>query len=260
MKTAPRTLAFLAGGSLAIAAAAAVAAPFLGAAQTIDGMDIGLIRKRVAEQEREQAEFAREIQRRGEAVREDAVQVRDSSMRNMETVKADARNLKAGGNGINLDEMLADSGTVAKAGTETQPRFIAFASLSMPPAALKQVMREVGGSGGIVVFRGFPNNSSKEFMDAIGRVLEKGQKLTGVGIDPRLFRAFQVDAVPTYVVVSTDFQVCQGLNCHTPVPPHDRMAGNVTPSYALRTFAEGGGAGAGVAKAYLASLEKLQRP
>ncbi|MEB3025905.1 TrbC family F-type conjugative pilus assembly protein, partial [Parvimonas sp. M13] len=80
-----------------------------------------------------------------------------------------------------------------------------------------------------------------------------------VGIDPRLFRAFNIDAVPTYVVVSTDFKPCDGFNCQTPVPPHDRMTGNVTPAYALRTFAQGGGAGAAIAKVYLASLEKLQR-
>ncbi|WP_303541545.1 type-F conjugative transfer system pilin assembly protein TrbC [Sphingomonas natans] len=164
-----------------------------------------------------------------------------------------------GRNGLSLDQMLADNDAVARASKEAQPRFIAFASLSMPPASLRQLMREVGGSGGIVVFRGFPQNSSKAFLAGLGKAIDKGQRLSGVGIDPRLFRAFAIEAVPTYVVVSTDFRPCDGFTCQTVVPPHDRMAGNVTPSYALRTFAQGGGPGAAIAKIYLASLEKLER-
>ncbi|WP_085811249.1 type-F conjugative transfer system pilin assembly protein TrbC [Sphingomonas sp. TZW2008] len=259
MKLSRRSILAASGLTVAAAAVAALAAPGFGPDQTIDGMDIAKIRARAAEQEKEQGAFAREIARRGDAVRQDAAQTRDAAMQNVARVKPDPRGLKDGRNGLSLDQMLADNDAVAKASKDAQPRFIAFASLSMPPASLRQLMREVGGSGGIVVFRGFPQNSSKAFLAGLGKAVDKGQHLNGVGIDPRLFRAFKIDAVPTYVVVSTDFKPCDGFNCETPVPPHDRMTGNVTPGYALRTFAQGGGPGAAIAKVYLASLEKLQR-
>ncbi|KAB1990949.1 type-F conjugative transfer system pilin assembly protein TrbC, partial [Haemophilus parainfluenzae] len=89
----------------------------------------------------------------------------------------------------------------------------------------------------VVVFRGFPNNSAKEFVSRLGQVVQKGD-MANIGIDPRLFRAFDVQAVPTYVAVSSTFDLCAGFHCHTKVPPHDRIEGNVTVDYALNTFAE----------------------
>lgn len=88
--------------------------------------------------------------------------------------------------------------------------------------------------------------------------VKRGESLDGVGIDPRLFRAFAVEAVPTYVVASTDFELCDGFACTTAAPPHDRLSGNVTAEFALRTFAEGGGPGARIAAQHLARLEEQQ--
>jgi conjugal transfer pilus assembly protein TrbC len=144
----------------------------------------------------------------------------------------------------------------AKASRATKPRFYAFVSLSMPTASLKQMMREVGRAGGVAVFRGFPSNSAKQFLAEMGRVVEKGQALNGVGIDPRLFRAFDVESVPAYIVASSDFQPCTGFHCQTEVPPFDRLSGNVTPEYALTTISEGGGPAAAVARIYLAALRE----
>ena len=83
-----------------------------------------------------------------------------------------------------------------------------------------------------------------------------GEQLDGVGIDPRLFRAFGIETVPTYVVTSSDFDLCDGFDCRTQVPPHDRMSGNVSAAYALETFARGGGPGALLAAQHLARLER----
>src|SRR3546814_5785758 len=84
-----------------------------------------------------------------------------------------------------------------------------------------------------------------------------------IGIDPRLFRAFDVQAVPTYVAVSSDFDLCAGFSCRTKVPPHDRMIGNVTVEYALSSFAEGNGPGARVAavrsEEHTSELQSLMR-
>jgi len=65
-----------------------------------------------------------------------------------------------------------------------------------------------------------------------------------------------VTAVPTYVAVSSDFDLCAGFHCETKLPPHDRMTGNVTVQYALESFRDGRGAGAGVASVALANIER----
>ncbi|KAK0349129.1 hypothetical protein LTR94_034406, partial [Friedmanniomyces endolithicus] len=102
--------------------------------------------------------------------------------------------------------MVRERAEAEKAPLSQSPRFIAFASLSMPDDALKQLVRDTASAGGVVVFRGFPNNSAKEFVARLSKVVDKGQ-LASIGIDPRLFRAFQVEAVPTYVSVSSDFDL-----------------------------------------------------
>ena len=74
--------------------------------------------------------------------------------------------------------------------------------------------------------------------------------------DPRLFRAFQVEVVPTYVVTTNEIDLCDGLSCVSDVPPHDRMVGNVTAQYALETFANGGGPGAPASRIYARKLNR----
>ena len=157
---------------------------------------------------------------------------------------------------FDFDRMVADAGTMTSAGMGEAPRFIAFASLSMPPAALRAMIDDVTKAGGIVALRGLPGNSAKALTAALAKVAKPGEQLDGVGIDPRLFRAFGIEAVPTYVVTSSDFDLCDGFDCRTQVPPHDRMSGNVSASYALETFARGGGPGALLASQHLVRLER----
>lgn len=159
------------------------------------------------------------------------------------------------GNVLDLDGMVADAGTMAKANMGDGPRFIAFASTSMPPDALKAMIEDVPKAGGVVVFRGLTRGSAQAMTAALSRVLAPGERREGVGIDPRLFRAFQIEAVPAYVVTSSDFDLCDGFDCASAVPPFDRISGNVTAAYALDTIAEGGGPGARLAAQYRARLE-----
>jgi conjugal transfer pilus assembly protein TrbC len=107
------------------------------------------------------------------------------------------------------------------------------------------------------VFRGFPDNSMRAFTERLGRIVAREDDFANIGIDPRLFRAFDVAAVPTYVAVSSDFDLCAGFACRTKVPAHDRMVGNVTLEYALTSFAEANGPGARVAAV---GLKRLHRP
>lgn len=157
---------------------------------------------------------------------------------------------------FDFDRMVVDAGVMATSEFGEGPRFIAFASLSMPPAALKQMIRDVNAAGGVVALRGFPQGSAKAFTEALGKLALDQETLGQVGIDPRLFRAFNVTAVPTYVVASSDFDLCDGFDCQTTVPPHDRISGNVKPAFALETIARGQGPAARIASQYLGRLER----
>ncbi|MCE3519097.1 type-F conjugative transfer system pilin assembly protein TrbC, partial [Escherichia coli] len=153
-----------------------------------------------------------------------------------------------------FDEMIHAASANLKENQGTAQQFMVFVSTSMPEQALKRIIADTSAAGGVVVFRGFPGNSGKAFIAALSRVVEKDQQFASIGIDPRLFRAFDVTAVPTMVVSSSDFTPCDGLTCKTTPPPFDRIEGNVTVRYALETFAGENGPGALVARTALANL------
>lgn len=221
-------------------------------AQTVDGLDVQTVKKRAADLAAEAQAFVDQVKDRGDEFREEATVVRKSGMDNMQRVAA--TDLPKGPDGkIDFDELVQGAAKNANVPGGDAPQFIVFASLSMPPASLKQLIADTAKAGGVVVFRGFPNNSAKEFVSRLGQVVQKDD-MPNIGIDPRLFRAFNVQAVPTYVAVSSDFDLCAGFSCQTKVPPYDRMTGNVTVEYALSSFADGNGPGARVAAVGLSNM------
>jgi conjugal transfer pilus assembly protein TrbC len=224
-----RKTTLLIGGSLALAGAAAVLA------QTVDGLDLGAVQKHADAAAADAQAFVNDIKRRSDELAEDArATASDGAANHQRYVEAQG---KAEG-ASDLDRMMADvTGEVQKGDA---PQFIVFASLSMPPESLKPLIRDTGKAGGAVVFQGFPGNSMKAFQQGIAKVLDTGQETKAIGIDPRLFRAFNVTSVPAFVVVASDFDLCDGFDCRTATPPSDRMSGNVTVRYALETFAGGG--------------------
>jgi len=251
MKTLPHLVAI---------AALASAAAFAGAAaQTGDpGLDLEAIRARAAEQTSEADALAASARARAEQLareaRSSAADAQAHGRRFASQAKKSAKPDRS--QAFDFDAMVADAGAMASEGMGEAPRFIAFASTSMPPAALRTMIDDVTRAGGVVVLRGLPQNSAKALTAALSKIARPGEQLTGVGIDPRLFRAFGIEAVPTYVVTSSDFDLCDGFECRTQVPPHDRMTGNVSAAYALETFARGGGPGALLAAQHLARLER----
>lgn len=220
-----------------------------GNAQTVDGLDLAKVRERAKLSPEDAEAFTGIIARRGEALRSEAMRSAAEAHANEERYAADVRPTGRPGDTFDFDAMVAASGK-QMISSDDAPRLVVFASLSMPEASLSRMITDVSRAGGVVVFRGFPGNSAKNFTGALARLLPEGAKGAAIGIDPRLFRAFEVTAVPTYVVTSTDFDLCDGFDCRTAVPPHDRMTGNVTAGYALDTFARGGGPGAAVAATY----------
>jgi conjugal transfer pilus assembly protein TrbC len=224
-------------------------------AQTVDGLDLEAIKRRSAAMQGDADIFAEHVRNRGDAFREEAVAIQAKSSTNLTALaKAD---LPVNGDGaFDFDEIIKGASQNVAGTKGDAPQFIAFASLSMPPAALRQLIADTAKAGGVVVFRGFPNNSMKAFSAMLGKVVTDKDQLSNVGIDPRLFRAFNVEAVPTYVAVSTDFDLCSGLNCTSSVPTHDKITGNVSVRYVLDTFVAAHGPGAGVASVALRNLSK----
>src|SRR3546814_18204233 len=62
---------------------------------------------------------------------------------------------------INFDEIVAGAATNIGAGAGEAPQLIVFASLSMPPKALRTLLEDPARAVGVVVFRGFPDNSMR---------------------------------------------------------------------------------------------------
>ena len=222
-------------------------------AQTVEGLDLDAIRARSAKSEQDATALVNEVERRGDAFRKDAQTVQAVALEQMRTI--DKANLPRGPAGaVDFDEMIHAASANLKENQGTAPQFMVFVSTSMPEQALKRIIADTSAAGGVVVFRGFPGNSGKAFIAALSKVVEKDQQFASIGIDPRLFRAFDVTAVPTMVVSSSDFTPCDGLTCKTTPPPFDRIEGNVTVRYALETFAGENGPGALVARTALANL------
>ncbi len=220
-------------------------------------IDVAAIRARAGEQASEAEALAATARARAKALTASATGTADQGRANGARLTAGTRPQTAKSSDVfDFDGMVADAGTMAKADLGEAPRFIAFASTSMPPAALKAMMDDVPRAGGVVVFRGLTRGSAQAMTAALSRVLAPGEQRDGVGIDPRLFRAFGIETVPTYVVASSDFDLCDGFNCTTNVPPFDRISGNVTAAFALDAIAAGGGPGAKVAAQYRARLEE----
>jgi conjugal transfer pilus assembly protein TrbC len=256
--TAPRRLPWIHLFTLVCALVAVTAAALIPSfAQGSDGVDIDRLRKEAKERQADLSSFTRDVSERAKTVQSDALSAREGGDLNAARA-AELVGGIAGNDTMGIDEMLAQSSTVRSGGAggpANGPVFVAFASTSMPRDALKQMIRDVSAAGGVLVFRGFPNNSVKDFGAVMVQVLEKGQSTRNMGIDPRLFRAFHVQSVPTYVVTSNEVELCDGFACVSDVPPHDRLEGNVTAEYALTTIAGGGGPGSAAARVYLRRLE-----
>ena len=165
----------------------------------------------------------------------------------------------AGVGPLDLDGMIRSAADAEVAAMGEVPRFIAFASLSMPEPSLKALVRDVTRAGGVTVLRGFPQGDSAAFKKRLAAIWRDGSEAGALGIDPRLFRTFDIAVAPSFVMVASDFSPCDGFDCTDTLPPHDRIAGNVSVEDALETFADGGGPGAQLARLHLARLRD-QRP
>ena len=87
--------------------------------------------------------------------------------------------------------------------TNSDPSLIVFVSLGMPKHSLQQWNLQVTKAGGVLVLRGFVNNSMKQTVKKITEILGK-EPQGGFSIDPEKFKQFNVKVVPTVLVASND--------------------------------------------------------
>lgn len=241
-------------GAAAFLALAAVSAAL---AQNVEGLDLGAIKARGEEQIKDVQVFVDAVSGKGNAHQAEAEELRDNGVKAASSI--DPASLPKGPAGpVDFDEILAGAAANAEVPMGEGPLFVVFASLSMPRGSLAALIRETSRAGGVVVFRGFPQNSTKAFAEGLKRVVTEQEQEAHIAIDPRLFRAFDVKAAPTFVVTGRAYELCDGFDCTSAVPDHDRMSGNVTVAYALERFAETRGPGAGVATVALANLRKAR--
>jgi conjugal transfer pilus assembly protein TrbC len=98
------------------------------------------------------------------------------------------------------------------------------------------------------VIRGLVRGSFKETLLAARQVFDE-DSLGGVAIDPNVFRAFNIQAVPTFIAASAPVQPCgKGLDCVPVAPPHDALSCNISLGEALRLLEANGAAGAPAAQ------------
>jgi conjugal transfer pilus assembly protein TrbC len=127
--------------------------------QTVEGIDIQAIKRRAVGLEGDAAAIVDHVKDRGDAFREDALAVQDGGTENMRRIAAS--DLPTGPNGaIDFDAIIEGAAANLNGKAGEAPQFIAFASLSMPPASLKQMVHDTAKAGGIVVFRGVSQPNS----------------------------------------------------------------------------------------------------
>lgn len=241
---------------LLVAIALMTAAGFAAVAAQDTGpeLDLEQIRARAGEFTEDAEALATSVRTRAETLVEDARTTQSEAQANR-AAYVESVGPEGSGEVLDFDAMVRDQAAAERSAMGTSPRFIAFASLSMPEASLKSLVKDMARAGGVTVLRGFPQGNADLFKRRLASIWQDGSETGALGIDPRLFRAFAIEAAPSFVMLGGDFSPCDGFDCTSNVPPHDRVAGNVSVAYVLETFAGGGGPGASAARHHLEQLE-----
>jgi len=224
-------------------------------AQTIDGLDLKAVKARGTEATTDAQTLVDAVAGKGETHRGEAEDLREKGLAAVGSINP-AYLPKGPDGAVDFDALLSGAAANTRAPMGEGPMFMVFASLSMPQASLTRLIADTSHAGGVVVFRGFPGGSTKAFAEGLKRVVTNEGEEAHIAIDPRLYRAFKISAAPTFVAAGREYDLCDGLDCTSVTPDHDRIVGNVTVEYALESFAGGRGPGAGVARIALAQLKK----
>jgi len=120
---------------------------------------------------------------------------------------------------------------------ERDPKLLVMVSFSMPEASLRALAIETRRVGASLVLRGLVNDSLPDTLAAIHQLAGKDVATSGFAIDPTLFTRFDVQAVPTYVLLLEPLRTCTAERCE--VPRHLRLSGEAGLRHVLETMDRG---------------------
>jgi len=206
-------------------------------------------------------ELVERVQKRTEGARPDAqaffesVKGREGAFREQAQAVVDAGGsaaiLKRGFAGLE-DTDFRGGGALATIGEEpANPEGVVYVavSFSMPPGDLRRLARDAQRAGAVVVIRGLVKGSFQQTLVRAKEVFDE-ESVGGVAIDPNVFRAFNIQTVPTFIAAKSPVQPCgAGIDCVPVAPDHDRVSGNITLGAALQALSDAQGVGAGAASA-----------
>lgn len=118
-----------------------------------------------------------------------------------------------------------------------QGDLLIFVSFSLPDAVLSALIDQAVRTGAVLVMRGLHNNSIKQTLPRVRAAL--GSRKVAWQIDPRLFRAFDVRVVPSFVLTEPHALAasCNREACERPAR-WVSVAGNVSVHTALEQIAQ----------------------
>ena len=172
---------------IALVTAAGFAA--VAAQDTGPELDLEQIRARAGEFTEDAEALATSVRNRAETLVDDARTTQGEAQANRAAYVASV-GTNASGEVLDFDAMVREQAAAERSVLGTSPRFIAFASLSMPEASLKALVQDMARAGGVTVLRGFPEGNADLFKRRLASIWSDGSETGALGIDPRLFRAF----------------------------------------------------------------------
>ena len=141
--------------------------------------------------------------------------------------------------GVDIDSLLAryQGKMPTRQQKESFGTLLVFVSFSIPPESLGPLVADTRKAGGMVVLRGLKDGSLKATALAIKAL---GKNARGMTINPRLFKMFDVEAVPAVVVSTGEAGPCLDKACVEKTGPFDKVSGNIPLADALERVAAKG--------------------
>ncbi len=106
------------------------------------------------------------------------------------------------GIGADLDRLASELRDAGKAVRNGKSGVFVLVSLSLPVGTLEALAGQSAGAGAALVLRGLADGGLRGTAEAIGRISRAVDGKPAWMIDPLLFRAHDVNAVPAFVVVA----------------------------------------------------------
>ena len=108
-------------------------------------------------------------------------------------------------------------------------RLLIFISSSMPKKTIMNLMQQASALGAVFVVRGLINGSYVNTYHYFYNL--KGENTVGIMINPTLFKAMQIDTVPTFALYQSEQDLMHSA-CNI-TPKYTKVGGDVSVHYAM---------------------------